>query len=126
MSLCRNGFGSASLLGWLSVGPSNVVVMEGDSATSDLAARRAAVEDACAALAGLDEVLYQAGSDELGPLLTLLDRLGMAADLGRVHVTAEAIARGETGTRGCATTPAQWVRAHAPSTRAGGAAQIVT
>ncbi len=100
--------------------------MEGDSTTSDLAARRAAVEDACAALAGLDEVLYQAGGDQLGPLLTLLDRLGMAAELGRVHVTAEAIARGETGTRGSATTPAQWVRAHAPSTRAGGAAQIVT
>jgi hypothetical protein len=100
--------------------------MEGHSATSDLAARRATLEGACAALAGLDEVLYQAGGDQLGPLLTLLDRLGMAAELGRVHVTAEAIARGETGTRGSAATPAQWVRAHAPSTLAGGAAQIVT
>ena len=108
------------------MGPSSVAVMEGDSTTSDLAARRAAVEDACAALAGLDEVLYQAGGDQLGPLLTLLDRLAMAAELGRVHVTAEAIARGETGTRGASTTPAQWVRAHAPSTLAGGAAQIVT
>jgi hypothetical protein len=108
------------------VGPSTLVVMEGDSTTSDLAARRAALEGAWAALAGLDEVLYQAGGDQLGPLLTLLDRLGMAAELGRVHVTAEAIARGETGTRGSATTPAQWVRAHAPSTLAGGAAQIVT
>lgn len=92
----------------------------------DLAARRAAVDAACAALAGLDEVLFEASGGDLGPLLTDLDRLGMAVDLGRVHVTGEAIARGETGTRGAATTPAQWVRAHAPSTRAGGAAQIVT
>ena len=41
----------------------------------DLAGVRRVLEHACEALAGLDEVLYQAGSPELGPLLALVDRV---------------------------------------------------
>jgi hypothetical protein len=100
--------------------------MEGRSTAADLAARRDVLKEACAALAGLQEVLHQAHGPELGALLTQVDRLVMAAELGRVRVTAEAMERGETGSRGTASTPAQWVRRHAPSTRAGGAAQVVS
>lgn len=92
----------------------------------DLAARRALLDDACRALSSLPDVLFQASGDELGPLLTLVDRLVTAAELGRVHITAEALDRGKTGSRGGATSPAQWVRLHAPATRAGGAAQVVS
>jgi hypothetical protein len=100
--------------------------MEGISTAADLAARRVVLEDACGALTGLEELLFQAGGPDLAAFLTLVDRLVMAAELGRVRVTAEAMERGETGSRGVATSPAQWVRRHAPSTRAGGAAQIVS
>ena len=41
-------------------------------------------------------------------------------------VLAEAMSRGETGSGAMALTPVQWVRRHAPTTRGGGAAQIVT
>jgi hypothetical protein len=91
-----------------------------------LAERRAALEGARVALAGLDEVLFEASGAELGPLLGLVDDVVAAAELGRVVVTGEALARGEIGVRGAPLSPAQWVLAHAPSTRAGGAAQVVS
>jgi hypothetical protein len=43
-----------------------------------------------------------------------------------VAVTREALHRGETSGGSAAMTPAQWVRHHAPSTRAGGAGQVVS
>lgn len=122
----------------LSVAGSSVGDMQGDEVVGDdaaargggalsgLAERRAAMEGACAALAGLHDVLFEAGGTELGPLLGLVDRLLSAAELGRVVVTGEAMARGEIGVRGAALSPAQWVRAHAPSTRAGGAGVVVS
>lgn len=91
-----------------------------------LAEHRQALLDACAALAGLGDVLFEASGDELGPLLGLVDQVVSAAELGRVAVTGEALARGEIGVRGAPMSPVQWVRAHAPSTRAGGAGMVVS
>jgi hypothetical protein len=55
-----------------------------------------------------------------------VDALGMACDGGRVAVLREAMNRGESDGGSAAMTPAQWVRHHAPSTKAGGAAVIVS
>jgi hypothetical protein len=61
----------------------------------------------------------------LAALLGEVDALGGACDAARVTVTAEAIARGETSGGAAAMTVTQWVRHHAPTTRAGGAGQVV-
>ena len=53
------------------------------------------------------------------------DAMVAAGEAARALVLAEAISRGETGSGVLALSPVQWVRRHAPSTRAGGAAQIV-
>ncbi len=53
------------------------------------------------------------------------DRMVAAGEAARVAVLAEVISRGGTGSGAQALTPVQWVRRHAPSTRSGGAAQVV-
>ena len=50
---------------------------------------------------------------------------GAACDAARVAVVGEAMDRGETSGGPAAMTTVQWVRHHAPSTKAGGAAQVV-
>jgi hypothetical protein len=60
----------------------------------------------------------------LAGLLREVDGLGGACDAARVAVTAEASARGETSGGAAAMTVTQWVRKHAPTTRAGGAGQV--
>ena len=74
-------------------------------------------------------MLWQApsggGAAGLAGLLGELDGLGTACDAGRVAVVREALDRGETSGGSAATTATQWVRHHAPSTRAGGAGQLV-
>lgn len=80
---------------------------------------------ACEALDGLGSELWRAGSAELEELMAEADRLVVAGEAARVVVLAEAMSRGETGAGRLALTPVQWVRRHAPSTRAGGAAQVV-
>jgi hypothetical protein len=58
--------------------------------------------------------------------LSEVDALGMACDAGRVAVVHEAMQRGETSGGPAAMTVTQWVRHHAPSTRAGGAGGAAT
>ncbi|SER59958.1 hypothetical protein SAMN05216199_0628, partial [Pedococcus cremeus] len=94
-----------------------------------LAERRERFAAAREALQGLAEVTWQCpsggGPDGLAGLMEEVDALGMACDLGRVSVLRDALSRGETPGGSAAMTPTQWVRAHAPSTKAGGAAAIV-
>lgn len=91
--------------------------------------RRDRVAAAREALSGLEAAVWQApsgdGPEGLAGLLSEVDALGAACDLARVTVTAEAIGRGETGGGSAALTITQWVRCHAPSTRAGGAGHVV-
>ena len=63
--------------------------------------------------------------DGLAGLLGEVDALGAACDAARVAVVGEAMDRGETSGGPAAMTTVQWVRHHAPSTKAGGAAQVV-
>jgi hypothetical protein len=81
------------------------------------------------ALSGFESAVWQApsggGPEGLAALMGEVDALGAACDLARVTVTAEAIDRGETGGGPAALTITQWVLHHAPSTRAGGAKQVV-
>ncbi|WP_160145311.1 HNH endonuclease signature motif containing protein [Phycicoccus sp. SLBN-51] len=81
------------------------------------------------ALQGLDEVTWQCpsggGPDGLAGLMEELDALVMAGGAGQVAVLRDALQRGETSGGSAAMTPTQWVRVHAPSTKAGGAAAIV-
>jgi hypothetical protein len=65
------------------------------------------------------------GPEGLAGVLGEIDALGAACDAGRVAVVSEAMQRGETSGGAAAMTVTQWVRAHAPSTRAGGAAAVV-
>ncbi len=83
------------------------------------------VAAACDALSGLGAELWRAGSAELAAVMGEVDRLVVLGEAARVEVTGEALRRGEPGSGARAMTPVQWVRAHAPSTRAGGAAQVV-
>ena len=78
-----------------------------------------------APLGGLDGELWRAGSGELAELMGEVDGLVVAGEAARVVVTREAIDRGEPGSGALAMTPVQWVRCYAPSTRAGGSAQVV-
>ena len=80
---------------------------------------------ACQGLDGLGSELWRAGSAELEEVMAEADRMVVAGEAARVAVLAEAMSRGETGAGALALTPVQWVRRHAPSTRAGGAAQVV-
>ena len=77
------------------------------------------------ALDGLGDELWRCGSAVLEEVMGEVDGLVGAGEAARVAVTAEAISRGETGSGALALTPVQWVRRHAPSLRAGGAAPVV-
>jgi uncharacterized protein DUF222 len=91
--------------------------------------RRERIAAAREALRGLDAALWQApsggGPAGLAGLLGEVDALGSACDAARVAVVGEALERGETSGGSAAMTATQWVRHHAPSTRAGGAVQVV-
>ena len=88
--------------------------------------RFAAAREAMAALpAALWQTPSGGGPDGLSGLLGEVDALGAACETGRVAVTREALERGETSGGSAAMTPTQWVRHHAPSTKAGGAATVV-
>ncbi|NYG06875.1 hypothetical protein BJ986_001362 [Phycicoccus badiiscoriae] len=94
-----------------------------------LAQHRERIAAARESLAGFDSALWQAPSggapDGLAGLMSEVDALGAACEAAKVSITAEAMDRGETGDGAAALTVTQWVRAHAPSTRAGGAGQVV-
>ena len=92
---------------------------------SELGARREVVAAACEALSGLGAELWAAGSAELAALMGEIDRLGMLVEAARVEVAGEAMRRGEPGSGALAMSPVAWVRSHAPSTRSGGAGQVV-
>ena len=96
--------------------------MEG---TLTLDERLAQIAAARTALQGLDKELWRAGGADLGPLLGELDGLGTACAAASVAVVGEAIDRGETSGGWAAMTATQWVRHWAPSTRSGGAGQLV-
>ncbi len=97
--------------------------MPGSAVT--LAEVRERVAAAREGLSILGSELWRAGSAELGELMGEVDGLVSAGEAARVVVTREAMDRGEPGSGALAMTPVQWVRAHAPSTRSGGAAQVV-
>jgi hypothetical protein len=105
--------------------------MEGNPASElSLAEHRERIAAARSSLSALGQVLWQApsggGPDGLSGLLGEVDALVAAGEAGRVAVTGEALGRGETSGGAAAMTPTQWVRFHAPSTIAGGAATVVT
>ncbi len=90
-----------------------------------LGERRHQMVAACEAVDGLGGELWRAGSAELEVVMAEADRMVAAGEAARVAVLAEVISRGGTGSGAQALSPVQWVRAHAPGTRAGGAAQVV-
>ncbi len=103
--------------------PSSVVVMK-EGLTMEQ--RRELVGVARDALAGLDSCLWQVpGGDGLGDLLGEVDALGARVEAAKVAIVNEAMERGETSHGSGAMSVTQWVRHHAPSTRAGGAGQVV-
>jgi hypothetical protein len=100
--------------------------MEGNPAQElSLAEHRERIAAGRASMVALGSVLWQVpsggGPEGLSGLLSEVDALGMACDAGRVAVVHEAMQRGETAGGAAAMTVTQWVRHHAPSTRAGGA-----
>ena len=100
--------------------------MEGDFTIEQHRARITAARESLGALGAIQwQVPSGGGSDGLAGLLTEVDALGSTCDLARVSVTAEAMDRGETSGGSAALTVTQWVRCHAPSTRAGGSRQVV-
>jgi len=89
--------------------------------------QRECIAAAHAALVGIETVLWQAPSGGgLATLLSEVDALGAACEAAKVAIVGEAMERGEASGGAAAMTVTQWVREHAPSTRAGGAGQIVT
>src|SRR5215207_9602773 len=78
----------------LSVGTRRVVVM---ARTVSLAKRRKALQQASAALEGLEDQLWAAPGAQLGPLMELVDGLAARAAAARVAVLAVAVQRGEAG-----------------------------
>ena len=74
---------------------------------------------------GLGDELWRGGSAELEAVMGEIDGLVVAGEAARVVVMAEAMTRGETGSGALALAPVQWVRRHAPSLKAGGAAAVV-
>ena len=104
--------------------------MEGSPAQGlSLAEHRERIAAARSSLSALGAVLWQApsggGAEGLAGLLGEVDGLVMAGEAARVAVTREALDRGETSGGSAAMTPTQWVRHHAPSTRAGGSGTVV-
>ena len=87
-----------------------------------LGERRSRLAAAREALAGLGEVLYQAGGDELGELLGEVDAVGAQVGAARVALTVEAVRRGQVADEGM--NAHAWVREHAPSLRQGGAGDV--
>jgi hypothetical protein len=105
--------------------------MQGKAATQpSLAECRALIAATTAALRGVGQVVWEApsggGEDGLSGLMGEVDALVSAGEAGRVAVLREAMNRGEDSGGSAALTTAQWVRHHAPSTRAGGSAVIVS
>ena len=85
--------------------------------------RRAAVQQACRALAGVDGDLWAAGGAAVGQFMSQLDELAARVDAARVDVLREAVDRGEAGS-GRSGAHA-WLLDHSPSLRAGGSARVV-
>lgn len=77
------------------------------------------------AVDGLGGELWRAGSTELEEVMAEADAMVTAGEAARVLVLTEALSRGETGAGPKALSPVAWVRRHAPSTIAGGSAQVV-
>ena len=71
-------------------------------------------------LTELGGALFQAGGDQLGPLLAEVDALAAAAGGVRCELVLEAKRRGEIRQAGATTR--EWVTEYAPSLRQGGAA----
>ena len=97
----------------------------GVSGKVSLPERRRLLAAALAAFDGLEEQLWEAGGAELAELFGEVDAVVRAGEAARVAVVAEAVQRGEPGAGPLAQSPVDWVLAHAPSLRAGGAAQVV-
>ena len=90
-----------------------------------LEAQRAAVVTALEALRTVPDELWRAGGRELREMVGEIGALHQACEAATVAVVREAMDRGEPGSGPRARTAAQWLRAHAPTWRAGGAAQVV-
>lgn len=86
--------------------------------------RRAAIDAAVDALAGIESCLWEAQTADLGPLFRRIDDLGRRVESARVAVLAEAMGRGET-TGTVARAHVGWVLEWAPSLRGGGAGRLV-
>lgn len=87
-----------------------------------LETRREAVAAATAALSGLADGLWEAGSEDLVAMMAEVDRLAAVAAAARVSIAVEAVARGDVAAAG--ESAFTWVRAHAPSLRQGGAGDV--
>jgi len=87
--------------------------------------RREKLAAARSALQGLAGELWRAGGGDLGPLLGELDGLAAACGAAQVAVVGEAMSRGETTGGPRALSTVGWVRHWSPSTRSGGAGQLV-
>jgi hypothetical protein len=85
--------------------------------------RRAAVQAACRALAGIEGEVWSAGGADLGQFISQLDELSVRVDAARVEVLREAVDRGEGGSGRCGAHA--WLLEHSPSLRAGGSARVV-
>src|SRR6476469_11149863 len=95
-------------------------------ASPGLEQRREHIAAARELLTGIADSLWQVpGSGGLGELLGGVDALSASCDAARVAIVSEAIGRGDASGGAAAMTVTQWVRHHAPSTRAGGAGQLV-
>lgn len=99
--------------------------MNGEGHELTLAERRELLAGGLRAMDGLGDSLWEAGGDELAALLSQIDTLVGCGEAARVSVVAEAVQRGEPASGETAQSPVDWVREHAPSLRAGGAAQVV-
>jgi hypothetical protein len=87
--------------------------------------RRGLIAAAHDALADIGASLWQVPGGGLGELLGVVDALTASCEAAKVAIVGEAMERGETSDGPTAMTVTQWVRHHAPSTRAGGARQLV-
>jgi len=85
---------------------------------------RAAVAEATAALAGLDESVTAVGNTELEVFFRQVDDLSRQVEAARVAILGQSLSRGVVAESDCASATA-WVVQWAPSYRAGGAAQLV-
>jgi hypothetical protein len=92
------------------------------STPATLGEQREILAAALGVLAGIGQVLHQAGGDALGELLGEVDALAAAAGGARCEVVLEAKRRGEILDSGKNTR--EWVVEYAPSLRQAGAAQL--